>query len=170
MKIDPHRNKDRYLRWKRNAQAEAAGISPKNFAIIMRFLSDMEQGLNVGTGGYLIQPEPWRVVPLGQVLRPKLDAGNNAGSCPWVFRLPVPGCVGVVPTGNEEDSPVKYATGYSGERVVPLLEARGARGLSPDGSTAATVGRDRRITILDLNQWWVPLTGSRKTPVPGAGT
>jgi hypothetical protein len=50
MKIDPHRNKDRYLRWKRNAQAEAAGISPANFEIIMRFLSDMEQGLNVGTG------------------------------------------------------------------------------------------------------------------------
>jgi len=108
-------------------------------------------------GGYLVQPDPWRVIPLGQLLgaKPLLHKGSSNGL--WLFQLPVPGCVGVLPTGNEEDSPIKYAAEYSGERVLALFESRGCWAVSPNGGMVATVGEGQRVELRDLGKWWISL-------------
>lgn len=47
-KIDPHRNKEKYLKWKRErASSEMALLSEYNGKIWMRYINDMETGLNV---------------------------------------------------------------------------------------------------------------------------
>ncbi len=106
--------------------------------------------------GHLVQPDPWQVVPLGEMLASRFTPPTTWSTInPRLFRLPVPGWVGVVPTGNYGDSPVQYATDYSGQRVVPLLEDY-PRAISPDGTTAATIGKDGRIMIHRLGKWWLP--------------
>jgi hypothetical protein len=127
----------------------------------------------VGTGGNLIQPEPWKVVRLGQVLRVKFASSMRLGTRPSVLWLPTPGWVGVLATGNEGDSPVKYATDYLGSRLVPLLETGYLWAISPDGTVAATVGRDNRVRILSLGKWWAPAmgpTGTSSDVPPGPAT
>ena len=47
-KIDPHKNKERYIKWKRErANLEMATLSEFNGKIWMRYINDMETGLNV---------------------------------------------------------------------------------------------------------------------------
>lgn len=47
MKIDPYKHKQKYLNWKEKVSAGIPDISQENSAIILRYLSDMECGLNV---------------------------------------------------------------------------------------------------------------------------
>jgi hypothetical protein len=47
MKIDPHHYKERYLSWKSSVGDRIPDISEKNSQIILGYLKDMEQGLNV---------------------------------------------------------------------------------------------------------------------------
>ena len=59
MKIDPYQSKQLYDRWKTRAVTGIAGVTQENHQVIMRFLGDMERGLNVaakhkkGGRGYL---------------------------------------------------------------------------------------------------------------------
>jgi len=46
-KIDPYRHKERYLAWKEKNQSQISGIGRENSDITLRFLSDMESGLNI---------------------------------------------------------------------------------------------------------------------------
>ena len=46
-KIDPYKNKERYLAWKEKNQSQIPGISRENSDLTLRFLSDMEAGLNI---------------------------------------------------------------------------------------------------------------------------
>lgn len=47
MKIDPYKSERRYLEWKENHSDSINGISQINSDILLRFLSDMEIGINV---------------------------------------------------------------------------------------------------------------------------
>ena len=104
-------------------------------------------------GGHLVQPDPWEAVPLGQKLAPRFTVPKLSKTKPWLFRLPVPDWVGVLPTGNVGDSPVKYAADYSGEQVRTLLENCDYWAISPDATVAATIGQDNRVRILKLDKW-----------------
>lgn len=106
--------------------------------------------------GHLVQPDPWQVVSLGQILAPNFTAPTKWSTInPWLFRLPVAGWVGVVPTGNYGDSPTQHAADYSGQRVMPLLKDF-PRAVSPDGTKAATIGEDGHVKIRRLGKWWLP--------------
>lgn len=106
--------------------------------------------------GHLIQPDPWQAVPLGQMLAAKLTAPTKLSAIkPRLFRLPVAGWVGVIPTGNYGDSPTLYAADYSGQRMVPLLKGYD-RPISPDGTTTATISPGNKVTILTEWERWQP--------------
>jgi len=105
------------------------------------------------TGGLLVQPDPWKVVPLGQILAPKFDAGKKSTNRLRLFRLPVAGWVGVLFTEKEGDPSLKYAADYSGEQVRALQETPDDLAISPDGTLAATIGQDKRVRILNLDKW-----------------
>ena len=48
MKKDPYKHKERYLLWKEKTGKRISEISTQNSSIILRYLQDMEQGINVG--------------------------------------------------------------------------------------------------------------------------
>lgn len=50
MKIDPYNNKERYLAWQKSTTNGIPNLSQKNSDIILRYLEDMERGLNVAIG------------------------------------------------------------------------------------------------------------------------
>jgi hypothetical protein len=106
--------------------------------------------------GHLVQPDPWQVIPLGQILAPGFTLPTKWSTIdPWLFRLSVAGWVGVVPTGNYGDSPIQYAVDYSGQRVIPLLKDF-PRAVSPDGTKAATIDEGCHVEIRRLGKWWLP--------------
>ena len=47
MKIDPYKHKERFLAWKSKANGRIEELSEKNSEILLRYISDMEFGLNV---------------------------------------------------------------------------------------------------------------------------
>ena len=47
MKIDPYKHKERHLRWKEKASEGISDISNPNSKILIRYLTDMEYGLNI---------------------------------------------------------------------------------------------------------------------------
>jgi len=49
MKIDPYNHKEKYLAWKEKAREGIPNISRKNSELILDYLFDMEQGLNVAS-------------------------------------------------------------------------------------------------------------------------
>lgn len=49
MKIDPHNHKEKYFSWKKSLNGRILDISEKNSQIILDYLFDMEQGLNVAS-------------------------------------------------------------------------------------------------------------------------
>lgn len=49
-KIDPYNTKEKYLKWKTKALENGiSGLTSANSQIIMQYLQDMEQGLNVAS-------------------------------------------------------------------------------------------------------------------------
>ena len=50
MKIDPYKHKERYLRWKERVKEGIPEISPENSQIILDYLGDMENGVNIAPG------------------------------------------------------------------------------------------------------------------------
>ena len=50
MKIDPYNHKEKYLSWKENINGKLPGVSEKNSEVILRYIFDMEQGINISTG------------------------------------------------------------------------------------------------------------------------
>lgn len=111
-------------------------------------------------GGYLIQPNPWQAVHLGQILSSRSEVPKTSTNLPWLFWLPVPGWAGVLPTGNEGDSPTKYATTYAGQSFVPLVNTRGIWAISPNGTAVATVDNEKHVRVQVLGKWWLPSTAS----------
>jgi integrase len=49
MKIDPYNHKEKFLNWKQKTKEGIPGISKTNSDIILRYISDMENGLNVSS-------------------------------------------------------------------------------------------------------------------------
>jgi hypothetical protein len=49
MKIDPYKHKERYLNWRRSIDQGVPGLSRANSQLTIRYLEDMENGLNVST-------------------------------------------------------------------------------------------------------------------------
>ena len=49
-KIDPYRHKEKYLRWKERIQSVIPEISKENSDLILQYLSDMENGVNIASG------------------------------------------------------------------------------------------------------------------------
>jgi hypothetical protein len=106
--------------------------------------------------GHLVQPDPWKAIPLGKTLAPRFSPPTQWSSIqPRLFRLPVSGWVGVTPTGNSGDSPILFASDYSGHSIKPVLET-GLGAVSPDGTKAANIRyKDGQVEIRDLGRWWV---------------
>jgi len=105
--------------------------------------------------GHLVQPAPWQAVPLGKMVAPGFAPPNQWSSInPWLFRLPVPGWVGVVPTGNYGDSPVLFVSDYSGRSVRALLKDY-PFALSPDGTNVASIDPHGQVTVRKLDKWWL---------------
>ena len=50
MKLDPYKNKERYLNWKERVKEGIPGISKENSDLILRYVFDMERGINIGLG------------------------------------------------------------------------------------------------------------------------
>ncbi len=50
MKLDPYNHKEKYLEWKEKTGGRIPKISQENSDIILRYLNDMENGLNVAKG------------------------------------------------------------------------------------------------------------------------
>ncbi|MGV8151772.1 MAG: hypothetical protein ACP5OG_01700 [Candidatus Nanoarchaeia archaeon] len=50
MKIDPHKNKERFLNWKDKNKSGIKGISKTDSKLVLDYLSDMEIGQNIGIG------------------------------------------------------------------------------------------------------------------------
>jgi len=48
-KLDPYKHKEKYLAWKEKNQSGISDISKDNSELTLRFLNDMESGLNVAT-------------------------------------------------------------------------------------------------------------------------
>ncbi len=48
-KIDPYKHEERYLEWKKRASEGISNISKENSDLILRYLNDMEKGLNVAS-------------------------------------------------------------------------------------------------------------------------
>jgi hypothetical protein len=49
MKIDPYKHEERYLKWKESVKERIPGISKNNSDLILKYLDDMENGLNIST-------------------------------------------------------------------------------------------------------------------------
>ena len=49
MKIDPYKHQEKFLNWKQKTKDGVSGISKTNSDIILRYISDMENGLNVSS-------------------------------------------------------------------------------------------------------------------------
>jgi len=49
MKIDPYKHKERYLKWKESINGRIPGLSEKNSQLVLDYLFDMENGLNVAS-------------------------------------------------------------------------------------------------------------------------
>ena len=47
MKIDPYKHKERYQKWKEHSKEGIQSISKVNSDLLLRYLADMEHGLNV---------------------------------------------------------------------------------------------------------------------------
>ncbi len=47
MKIDPYKNKERYLIWKESVKEGIQNVTRVNSEIILRYLEDMETGVNI---------------------------------------------------------------------------------------------------------------------------
>jgi len=50
MKIDPWKHKEKYIEWKEEVKMGIPNISRENSDIILKYLSDMERGLNIASG------------------------------------------------------------------------------------------------------------------------
>ncbi|MFA5020415.1 MAG: tyrosine-type recombinase/integrase [Candidatus Pacearchaeota archaeon] len=50
MKIDPYKHKEKYLTWKSLTKDKIENLSEENSRIVLDYLFDMEQGLNVASG------------------------------------------------------------------------------------------------------------------------
>ena len=50
MKIDPYKHKERYLSWKSKNNGEIKGMTKANSDLTMKYLSDMEKGINIAQG------------------------------------------------------------------------------------------------------------------------
>jgi len=49
MKIDPYKHKERYLKWKKSVNNKIPDISKENSEIILKYLNDMEIGVNISS-------------------------------------------------------------------------------------------------------------------------
>ena len=47
MKIDPYQHKETYLKWKQEVGDKIPGLTKESSDIILNYLGDMENGLNV---------------------------------------------------------------------------------------------------------------------------
>ncbi|MBI2449631.1 site-specific integrase [Candidatus Pacearchaeota archaeon] len=47
MKIDPHKNKERWIKWKENNKLRILRLSKENSDIILKYLKEMEKGINI---------------------------------------------------------------------------------------------------------------------------
>lgn len=50
MKIDPYKHKERYLKWKERINNGIPDISKENSDLILRYVFDMERGINIASG------------------------------------------------------------------------------------------------------------------------
>lgn len=50
MKIDPYKHKERYLNWKEKVKGRIPEISKENSDLILRYVFDMERGINIASG------------------------------------------------------------------------------------------------------------------------
>jgi len=100
-------------------------------------------GSDLWRGGYLIQPSPWRVVPIGEMLRKE----EELDYAPWIRRQPAPGLVVTRPVPDHT-----WVVNYAGE-VVRDLPSDGVFEWTvfPDGRKAAMLNEDMRIVIKQLD-------------------
>jgi len=68
MKIDPYKHKERYYRWKENTKKGISGISKINSDLLLKYIEDMEHGINISN----INVKGSRSYPRLNTLREKL--------------------------------------------------------------------------------------------------
>lgn len=67
-KLDPYKHRERYLEWKEASKAGIIGLSRQNEYLIKKYLSDMENGLNIGS----VQKKGARSFPRLNALRHRM--------------------------------------------------------------------------------------------------
>ena len=50
MKLDPYKNKEKYLKWKQKVKDGIPELSSQNSTLLLEYLRDMEVGINIGNG------------------------------------------------------------------------------------------------------------------------
>jgi len=100
-------------------------------------------GSDLSRGGYLIQPRPWTVVPIGEILRKE----EGLGYAPWIRRQIASGLV-VARSGPDHT----WVMNYAGE-VLQDLPSDGVFEWTvfPDGQKAAMLDKDMKIVIKKLD-------------------
>ncbi len=99
-------------------------------------------------GAALIRPRDGNVVWVGEQAASR--TGRISGDrAPWLFRLPIPGWVGLQTTSG------LFASTYQGTDVTMLLRTSDWWAFAPDGTLAATLDRNNRLRVHDLGEWWL---------------
>ena len=105
-----------------------------------------------GLGGCLIQPDPWKVIRIGENLKKRFELETEYS--PSIFSLPVPGFVGVIGLGQAKhpsDLAHKCAVSHDGKMVKPLFNTPGWWAFSPDGKLAAIIWYDHKLTVHEID-------------------
>jgi integrase len=50
MKIDPYNHREKYIKWKKSSEKGISGLNKANSDIILKYLNDMEKGINIASG------------------------------------------------------------------------------------------------------------------------
>jgi len=88
-------------------------------------------------GGFLVQPRPWKIIPIGERLAPYLGGhyepytygGDPRPEPPWVHSFPIAGWVKVTAGGKE------YAVDYAVQRFVLLQRSYDSQVVAIAGSS-----------------------------------
>jgi hypothetical protein len=92
-----------------------------------------------GIGGCLIQPRPWKVVPIAKQLATRFN--YNGPYWPVIFPLNISNWVGLnaPQLSKGKSGPPKYAIDYEGRESTFLFDDPGIFACSPNGKRAATI-------------------------------
>ena len=79
--IDPYKHKERFQRWKERVKGGIPDLSKTNSDMILHYLSNMEEGLNVGKSSPKGSRSPIRLNTLKERIIFLIEIGWNNSKC-----------------------------------------------------------------------------------------